>query len=128
MYLDLTVPENNPFGANVFSVAAQPERLTGDAFENLRATPEDRGWLEQRHPQDRLPNPERRIVDGRQAHGALRAQGRGAAAAADGLGKDTGGGSGYAVTGWSGDPARQSGSRRSAGFSSHRRRPQLNDA
>ncbi len=36
--LDLTQPENNPFGANVFSVAVQRERLPGDAFEKLQAT------------------------------------------------------------------------------------------
>src|SRR3954469_21610228 len=36
--LDLTQPENDPFGANVFSVAVQRERLPGDAFRNLRAT------------------------------------------------------------------------------------------
>ena len=36
--LDLTVPENNPFGANVFSVAVQRERLPGDVFEKLQAT------------------------------------------------------------------------------------------
>ena len=31
--LDLTLPENDPFGANVFSVAVQRERLPGDVFE-----------------------------------------------------------------------------------------------
>lgn len=36
--LDLTRPENNPFGANVFSVAVQRERLPGDTFERLEAT------------------------------------------------------------------------------------------
>jgi glutamine synthetase len=36
--LDLTVPENNPFGANVFSVTVQRERLPGDVFEKLQAT------------------------------------------------------------------------------------------
>jgi glutamine synthetase len=36
--LDLTQPENNPFGANVFSVAVQRERLPGDVFEKLQAT------------------------------------------------------------------------------------------
>jgi len=36
--LDLTLPENNPFGANVFSVAVQRERLPGDVFEKLQAT------------------------------------------------------------------------------------------
>jgi glutamine synthetase len=36
--LDLTLPENNPFGANVFSVSVQRERLPGDVFEKLQAT------------------------------------------------------------------------------------------
>jgi len=36
--LDLTLPENDPFGANVFSVAVQRERLPGDVFEKLQAT------------------------------------------------------------------------------------------
>jgi glutamine synthetase len=36
--LDLTQPENNPFGANVFSVAVQRERLPADVFEKLQAT------------------------------------------------------------------------------------------
>ena len=36
--IDLTLPENNPFGANVFSVAVQRERLPGDVFEKLQAT------------------------------------------------------------------------------------------
>ena len=44
--LDLTVPENNPFGANVFSVAVQRERLPGDAFEKLQATLEGGGSLD----------------------------------------------------------------------------------
>lgn len=39
--LDLTVPENNLFGANVFSVAVQRERLPGDVFEKLQATMKD---------------------------------------------------------------------------------------
>jgi glutamine synthetase len=39
--LDLTLPENNPFGANVFSVAVQRERLPGDVFEKLQATLRD---------------------------------------------------------------------------------------
>jgi glutamine synthetase len=39
--LDLTQPENNPFGANVFSVAVQRERLPGDVFEKLQATMRD---------------------------------------------------------------------------------------
>src|SRR3954453_13786227 len=38
---DLTQPENNPFGANVFSVAVQRERLPGDVFEKLQATLKD---------------------------------------------------------------------------------------
>ncbi|HEX6752787.1 MAG TPA: glutamine synthetase III [Solirubrobacterales bacterium] len=36
--LDLTQPENDPFGANVFSVAVQRERLPADVFEKLQAT------------------------------------------------------------------------------------------
>ncbi len=36
--IDLTLPENNPFGANVFSVAVQRERLPADVFERLQAT------------------------------------------------------------------------------------------
>jgi glutamine synthetase len=33
--IDLTLPENEAFGANVFSVAVQRERLPGDVFEKL---------------------------------------------------------------------------------------------
>ena len=36
--LDLTLPENDPFGANVFSVAVQRDRLPADVFERLQAT------------------------------------------------------------------------------------------
>jgi glutamine synthetase len=36
--LDLTQPENDPFGANVFSVAVQRERLPEDVFEKLQAS------------------------------------------------------------------------------------------
>ncbi len=35
--LDLTQPENDAFGANVFSVSVQRERLPGDVFEKLKA-------------------------------------------------------------------------------------------
>ncbi|HEU4945441.1 MAG TPA: glutamine synthetase III, partial [Solirubrobacterales bacterium] len=35
--IDLTLPENEAFGANVFSVAVQRERLPGDVFEKLQA-------------------------------------------------------------------------------------------
>jgi glutamine synthetase len=35
--IDLTLPENEAFGANVFSVTAQRERLPGDVFETLQA-------------------------------------------------------------------------------------------
>ncbi|HEY6732094.1 MAG TPA: glutamine synthetase III, partial [Solirubrobacterales bacterium] len=35
---DLTLPENNPFGQNVFSVSVQRERLPEDVFEKLQAT------------------------------------------------------------------------------------------
>ena len=34
--LDLTLPENDAFGANVFSVSVQRERLPGDVFEKLQ--------------------------------------------------------------------------------------------
>src|SRR6188768_2251882 len=36
--LDLTQPENDPFGANVFSVAVQRERLPAEVFEKLQAS------------------------------------------------------------------------------------------
>src|ERR1700760_3597667 len=36
--IDLTLPENAAFGANVFDVAVQKERLPGDVFEKLQAT------------------------------------------------------------------------------------------
>jgi glutamine synthetase len=36
--LDLTQPENDPFGANVFSVAVQRERLPADVFEKLQTS------------------------------------------------------------------------------------------
>ncbi len=36
--LDLTLPENAAFGANVFDVTAQKERLPEDIFEKLQAT------------------------------------------------------------------------------------------
>jgi glutamine synthetase len=36
--IDLTQPENDPFGINVFSVAVQRERLPGDVFEKLQST------------------------------------------------------------------------------------------
>jgi glutamine synthetase len=35
--IDLTLPENEAFGANVFSVAVQRERLPGDVFEKLQS-------------------------------------------------------------------------------------------
>ena len=44
--LDLTVPENDPFGANVFSVAVQRKRLPADAFEKLQETLEGGGTLD----------------------------------------------------------------------------------
>ena len=34
--LDLTQPENDAFGANVFSVTVQRDRLPADVFERLR--------------------------------------------------------------------------------------------
>jgi glutamine synthetase len=36
--IDLTLPENATFGANVFGVDVQRERLPGDVFEKLQAT------------------------------------------------------------------------------------------
>jgi glutamine synthetase len=36
--LDLTLPENAAFGANVFDVTEQKERLPGDVYERLQAT------------------------------------------------------------------------------------------
>ena len=36
--VDLTLPENEAFGANVFSTVVQRERLPGDVFEKLQAT------------------------------------------------------------------------------------------
>ncbi|MBS1885093.1 MAG: glutamine synthetase III, partial [Actinobacteria bacterium] len=36
--LDLTLPENAAFGANVFDVEVQKERLPEDVFEKLLAT------------------------------------------------------------------------------------------
>jgi glutamine synthetase len=36
--LDLTLPENDLYGCNVFSVAVQRDRLPADAFEKLQAT------------------------------------------------------------------------------------------
>jgi glutamine synthetase len=36
--LDLTQPENDPFGANVFSISVQRERLPAEVFEKLQAT------------------------------------------------------------------------------------------
>src|SRR6201996_5087471 len=36
--IDLTLPENAAFGANVFAVAVQKERLPEDGFEKLQAT------------------------------------------------------------------------------------------
>jgi len=39
--IDLTQPENAAFGANVFSVSVQRERLPGDVFEKLQSTLEN---------------------------------------------------------------------------------------
>src|ERR1700709_1302921 len=36
---DLTLPENDPFGANVFSEAVQRERLSDENFEKFQAPP-----------------------------------------------------------------------------------------
>src|ERR1044072_1550793 len=35
---DLTLPENNPFGQNVFSASVQKDRLPKDVFEKLQTT------------------------------------------------------------------------------------------
>ena len=35
--IDLTLPENEAFGANVFSISVQRERLPGDVFEKLQS-------------------------------------------------------------------------------------------
>src|SRR3954454_20508992 len=39
--IDLTQPENDAFGANVFSIAVQRERLSGDVFEKLQGALEN---------------------------------------------------------------------------------------
>ncbi len=39
--IDLTQPENDAFGANVFSIAVQRERLSGDVFEKLQSALEN---------------------------------------------------------------------------------------
>ena len=97
--LDLTLPENEAFGANVFSVAVQRERLPDDVFEKLQATPRGRrgarpepgrrgrrgdeglGAGERRHPlhphlpaADRLDRGEARLLlrAGRRGQGARR--------------------------------------------------------
>jgi glutamine synthetase len=44
--LDLTIPENDPFGANVFSVAVQRERLPADVFDRLQETLAGGGTLD----------------------------------------------------------------------------------
>ena len=36
--LDLTQPANNPFGANVFSLSVQRQRLPKDVFRKLQRT------------------------------------------------------------------------------------------
>src|ERR1700709_1976084 len=46
--VDLALPENEAFGANVFSVEVQRERLPGDAFEKLQATLKDGEALDPR--------------------------------------------------------------------------------
>ncbi|HXQ89238.1 MAG TPA: glutamine synthetase III, partial [Solirubrobacterales bacterium] len=43
---DLTLPENNPFGQNVFSVAVQRDRLPKDVFEQLQTTLDGGGALD----------------------------------------------------------------------------------
>lgn len=39
--LDLTLPENDAFGINVFNTEVQKERLSGEAFDKLQATLKD---------------------------------------------------------------------------------------
>src|SRR3954462_9631262 len=39
--IDLTLPENEAFGANVFSLVVQRERLPGDVFEKLQSSLEE---------------------------------------------------------------------------------------
>src|SRR4249919_1936971 len=39
--IDLTLPENDAFGANVFSIVVQRERLPGDVFEKLQGALEN---------------------------------------------------------------------------------------
>ena len=46
--VDLTKPENNPFGVNVFSPAVQRERLPKDVYEKLQATLEHGEALDSR--------------------------------------------------------------------------------
>ncbi len=53
--LDLTLPENDAFGANVFSVAVQRERLPGDVFEKLQASARRRRGDRRRAPPMRSP-------------------------------------------------------------------------
>ena len=50
--IDLTQPENDPFGANVFSVAVQKERLPEDAFKSCR-----RPWRAARRSTRASPTP-----------------------------------------------------------------------
>ncbi len=44
--IDLTLPENDPFATNVFSVAVQRERLPADVFEKLQAALDGGGALD----------------------------------------------------------------------------------
>ncbi len=53
--IDLTLPENEAFGANVFSVAVQRERLPGDVFEKLQGGARSRRSARRRGSPTRLP-------------------------------------------------------------------------
>ncbi len=53
--IDLTLPENEAFGANVFSVAVQRERLPGDVFEKLTGDAGGRRGDRLRHSPTRSP-------------------------------------------------------------------------
>ncbi len=103
--------------------------VSGGSFTNdpAQQPSKNRAW----RAAQRLPNLERRIADRRQAHGALRAQGRRPAAAADGLGTDTGRRADHAATGWrsgwGGGAARQFPAKRGTCFSPQRRRSKLDD-
>src|ERR1700742_3056068 len=55
--IDLTLPENAAFGANVFDVVVQKERLPADVFERLQATLEGGEALDPSLAHARAPAP-----------------------------------------------------------------------